>query len=64
MKSVDSVENSYLYRLYAEFLSNDRHAYFENARDIFENYINSEGRSLYYYKQRHTIYKQPQTRIF
>ena len=37
-----------------QFISNDRHADFENARDIVENYINSEGRSLYYYNHGHT----------
>ena len=37
-----------------QFISNDRHAYLKNARDIVENYINSEGRSLYYYKHGHT----------
>ena len=46
--TVDSAEHLYLYGTYAEFMSNDKHTYFENAGDIVENYINSEqGRSLH-----------------
>ena len=48
---VNFAENVHLYGTSGEFISNDKHKYFENARDIVENYINGEqGRSLHDYQ--------------